>query len=44
MDPINKPDGSPASASVKRIAELTRAYTIVNSADAYLPDKNPEQS
>ena len=44
MDPIRKPDGSLASESVKRIAKLTRAYTIDNSADAYLPDKNPVQS
>ena len=43
MDPIDKPDDSPASSSVKRAAKLTSAYTIVNSADAYLPDKNPEQ-
>ena len=41
MDPINKSDDSPASSSVKRAAKLTSAYTIVNSADAYSPDKNP---
>ena len=43
MDPIKKLDDSPASASVLRNAKLTCAYTIDNSADAYLPDKNPVQ-
>ena len=43
MDPIRKPDESPASASVKRNARLISAYTIGNSANAYLPDKNPVQ-
>ena len=39
VDPIKKPDGRPASLSVKRNAYLTCAYTINNSADAYLPKK-----
>ena len=44
MDPIRKPDGSWASESVKRTANLISAYTIDNSANAYSPDKNPAQS
>ena len=43
MDPIKKMAGSPAKASVKRNAHLTRAYIIDNFADAYLPNKNPIQ-
>ena len=41
MDPIDKPDDSQASPSVRRAAKLIAKYTIVNSADAYLPHKNP---
>ena len=44
MDPIKKADESLANASVKRHALLNCAYTINNSANAYLPDKYPEQS
>ena len=43
MDPIKKTDKSLASASVKRNAKLISAYIINNSANAYLPDKNPVQ-
>ena len=44
MDPIKKSDGNTVGPSNQRNVNLTRAYIIDGSPDAYLPEANPVQS